>query len=67
LWAGNLTFEDRITMEFPDRATGEAVSQIASLLAQAYERRRRVWRVEAVNEEVDNPGPESLHVNEVDA
>lgn len=54
-------------MEFQDRATGEAVSQIASLLAQAYERRRRVWRVEAVNEEVDNPAPESLHVNEVDA
>jgi hypothetical protein len=54
-------------MEFPDRATGEAVDQIASLLAHAYERRRRVWRVEAVNEEVDNPGPESLHVNEVDA
>lgn len=54
-------------MEFQDRATGEAVSQIASLLSQAYERRRRVWRVEAVNEEVDNPGPESLHVNEVDA
>ena len=54
-------------MEFQDRATGEAVSQIASLLSQAYERRRRVWRVEAVNEEVDNPDPESLHVNEVDA
>jgi hypothetical protein len=66
LWAGNLSFDDRVPMEFPGRATSEAVSQVASLRALAYER-RGLWHVEAVNEEVDDRGTEGLHVNETGA
>ena len=62
-------------MELRDRTTAEAVAQIATLLAQAYQRYRRVRRIElpksgggeTVNGELDNPRPESPHVNEVDA
>lgn len=62
-------------MELRDRTTAEAVAQIATLLAQAYQRYRRVRRIEVlrrdggetVNGELDNTGPESLHSHEVDA
>ena len=62
-------------MELRDRTTAEAVAQIATLLAQAYERYRRVRRIErarlgggeTVNGELDNAHPESLHSHEVDA
>ena len=62
-------------MEFRDRTTAEAVAQISTLLAQAYERYRRVRRIElprfgggeTVNRELDNARPESLHSHEVDA
>lgn len=61
-------------MEFRDRTTGDAVAQIATLLAHAYQRHRRARRLESagveqpesVNGELDNPRPESPHVNEVD-
>jgi len=62
-------------MEFRDRPTRDAVAEIASLLAIAYQRYRRARRIEmdgpgapeSVNGELDNPRPESPHVNEVDA
>jgi hypothetical protein len=62
-------------MELRDRTTAEAVAQIATLLAQAYERYRRVRRIElpksdggeTVNGELDNARPESLHSHEADA
>ena len=62
-------------MEFRDRPTRDVVAEIASLLAIAYQRYRRVRRIEtdgpdapeSVNGELDNPHPESPHVNEVDA
>ncbi len=62
-------------MEFGDRQTRDAVAEIASLLATAYQRYRRARRIEtattdspeAVNGELDNRRPESLHVHEVDA
>lgn len=62
-------------MEFRDRPTRDAVADIASLLAIAYQRYRRTRRIEtdqpsapeSVNGELDNPRPESPHVNEVDA
>ncbi len=62
-------------MELRDRTTTEAVAQIATLLAHAYERYRCVRRIEVprrdggetVNGELDNPRPESLHSHEVDA
>jgi len=62
-------------MELRDRTTAEAVAQIATLLAQAYQRYRRVRRIElpksgggeTVNGELDNARPESLHSHEVDA
>jgi hypothetical protein len=62
-------------MELRDRTTAEAVAQIATLLAQAHERYRRVRRTErtrpdggeTVNGELDNARPESLHSHEVDA
>lgn len=62
-------------MEFRDRPTRDAVSDVAGLLAVAYQRYRRARRIEmaapaaseSVNGELDNPRPESLHVNEVDA
>jgi hypothetical protein len=62
-------------MDFRDRPTRDAVAEIASLLATAYARYCRARRIEttikdapeSVNGELDNPRPESLHVNEVDA
>ena len=62
-------------MEIRDRQTLDAVAEIASLLATAYQRYRRARRIEitaedapeAVNGELDNGCPESLHVHEVDA
>jgi hypothetical protein len=62
-------------MEFRDRQTRDAVAEIASLLATAYQRYRRARRIEtvatdspeAVNRELDNRPPERLHVSEVDA
>ena len=62
-------------MEIRDRQTGDAVVEIASLLATAYQRSRRARRIEiatveaadAVNGELANPHAESLHVHEVDA
>jgi hypothetical protein len=62
-------------MEFRDRQTRDAVAEIASLLATAYQRYRRARRIEtvatdspeAVNRELDNRPPESPHVQEVDA
>jgi hypothetical protein len=62
-------------MEFRDRETRDAVAEIASLLATAYQRYRRARRIEmatteppeAVNGELDNRAPESPHVREVDA
>jgi hypothetical protein len=62
-------------MEFRDRPTRDAVVDIAGLLAAAYQRYRRARRIETddpgapehVNGELDNPRPESPHVNEVDA
>jgi len=62
-------------MEIRDRQTRDAVTEIASLLATAYQRYRRARRIEtaatdspeAVNRELDNRPPESPHVHEVDA
>jgi hypothetical protein len=62
-------------MELRDRTTAEAVAQIATLLAQAYERYRRVRRIEVpcrdggetVNGELDNARQASLHSHEADA
>lgn len=62
-------------MDFRDRTTDVALTDIASLLSVAYVRYRRARRIEtaaqkapeSVNGELDNPRPESLHVSEVDA
>ena len=62
-------------MDFRDRQTGDAVTEIAHLLSTAYQRYRRARRIEtadpraseSVNRELDNPRSESPHVNEVDA
>ena len=62
-------------MDFGDRTTDAALAEIARLLSTAYVRYRRARRIEAaskdapetVNEELDNPRPESPHVSEVDA
>jgi len=62
-------------MEFRDRQTRDAITEIASLLAIAYQRYRRARRIEtaatdspeAVNRELDNRPPLSPHVHEVDA
>ncbi len=62
-------------METQDGQTGDAVAEIASLLATAYQRSRHARRVEitaeaapdAVNGELANSHAESLHVHEVDA
>lgn len=62
-------------MGFLDRPTGEAVTEIARLLAVACQRYLRARRIEfadphgpdSVNGELDNPCQESLHVKEVDA
>jgi hypothetical protein len=61
-------------MDFRDRITGAALTEIARLLSTAYVRYRRARRIEtapkdapeSVNGELDNR-PQSLHVNEVDA
>ena len=60
-------------MEIRDRQTRDAIAEIASLLATAYQRYRRARRIETdtqdspepVNGELDNRAPESPHVNEV--
>ncbi len=62
-------------MEIRDRQTRDAIEDIAGLLANAYRRYLRARCIETagegwpegVNGELDNPLPESLHVNEVDA
>ena len=62
-------------MEIRDRQTRDAVSEVATILAAAYQRHRRARRIEitahqqpeAVNGELDNRSPESPHVHEVDA
>lgn len=62
-------------MEIRDRKTIDAVAEIASLLATAYQRYRRTRRIEtgsqdsaeSVNGELDNRPPKSPHVHEVDA
>ena len=62
-------------MEFRDRTTAEAVAQISTLLAQAYQRYRCVRRIElpclgggeTVNGELDNARRESPHCHEVEA
>lgn len=62
-------------MDFRDRTTRDAVAEVASLLATAYQRYRRARRIEtaddnapeSVNRELDNPRPERLHVSEVQA
>ena len=62
-------------MDFRDRTTDAALTEIARLLSTAYMRYRRARRIETaaqkapetVNGELDNPRPESPHVREVDA
>jgi hypothetical protein len=62
-------------MDFRDRTTDAALADIARLLSIAYVRYQRARRIEiapkdapeSVNGELDNPRPQSLHVNEVDA
>lgn len=62
-------------MEFRDQQTHDAIAGAATLLATAYQRFRRARRIEipaedvpnAVNGELDNGCPESLHGHEVDA
>ena len=62
-------------MDFRERTTDAALTDIAALLSNAYVRYRRARRIEitskdapkTVNGELDNPRPQSLHVSEVDA
>lgn len=62
-------------MEIRDRQSRDAVSEVATILAAAYQRYRRARRIEiagekppeAVNGELANRPPESPHVHEVDA
>lgn len=60
-------------MEIRDRQTRDAVADVATILATAYQRYRRARRIvaedapKAVNRELDNRPPESPHVREVDA
>ncbi len=62
-------------MELRDRTTADAVAQISTLLAQAYQRYRCVRRIElphfqdgeTVNRELDHARPESPHCHEVEA
>lgn len=62
-------------MEIRDRQTLDAVADVATILASAYQRYRRARRIEiitedastTVNGELDNGLPESPHVREVDA
>jgi hypothetical protein len=62
-------------MEIRDRQTRDAIADVATILASAYQRYRRARRIEinaegaanTVNGELDNRPPESPHVREVDA
>ena len=62
-------------MEIRDHQTLDAVADVATILATAYQRHRRARRIEiatedaskTVNGELDNRGPASPHVPEVDA
>jgi hypothetical protein len=62
-------------MEIRDRQTRDAVAEVATILATAYQRYRRARRIEitaedaskTVNGELDNGCPASPHVHEVDA
>lgn len=62
-------------MEIRDRQTFDAVADVATILATAYQRYRRARRIEiaaedtskSVNGELDNGCPESPHGHEVDA
>jgi hypothetical protein len=62
-------------MEIRDRQTLDAVADVATILATAYQRYRRARRIEigtedaskTVNGELDNGCPTSPHVHEVDA
>ncbi len=60
-------------MECRDRQTSDAVAEIVSILAAAYERSRQAREIEggaatdSVNGELANPRVESLPVHEVDA
>ncbi len=62
-------------MEIRDRQTRDAVADVATILATAYQRYQRARRIEitaedapkAVNGELDNGCPKSPHVHEVDA
>ena len=62
-------------MEIRDRQTLDAVADVATILATAYQRYRRARRIEiaaedaskTVNGELDKGCPESPHVHEVDA
>ena len=62
-------------MEIRDRQTRDAVADVATILATAYQRYRRARHVEipaedaskTVNGELDKGCPASPHVHEVDA
>lgn len=62
-------------MEIRDRQTLDAVADVATILATAYQRYRRARRIEigtgdaskTVNGELDNGCRASPHVHEVDA
>ena len=62
-------------MEIRDRQTRDAVADIATILATAYQRCGRARHIElvaedtskTVNGELDNGCPKSPHVHEVDA
>lgn len=62
-------------MEIRDCQTRDAIADVATILARAYQRYRRARRIEiiaedaakTVNGELDNRPPESPHVREVDA
>ncbi len=72
---GAVPKERHYPVDFRDRITDAALTDIAKLLAAAYVRYRRARRIESdsriapepVNGELDNPRPESPHVSEVDA
>jgi len=62
-------------MEIRDHETSDAVADVATILATAYQRYRRSRRIEivakdaskTVNGELDNRRPQSPHGHEVDA
>jgi hypothetical protein len=62
-------------MEIRDSQTRDAVADVATILATAYQRYRRARRIEivdedaskTVNRELDKGCPASPHVHEVDA